>query len=257
MAPRKCQTVTKHRRRTKAAACCLLLWLIPLTGFTSWQGTLEDGSGIQVDPYSHRATIASGPSAGRQLWDGVHRLSDGSTVTIRSGVMVPTEQSIKHDPGIHQAQAVAPEPSRPMPAGTRDNPCDHLVLRCCGLHNECQNRSACGLAQQLRALQRKAVATDPAGYRWATGQCRQAMTDPEHFGTCEYAVEVLAAPCHFLFQQVCGPSTRCASSASCRMAARLRHHQARQVANGQPLDAGLKNQCMQMLLEHASFPPCR
>jgi len=234
-----------------------LLLFAPLhTVLATWTGQLEDGRGIAFDPTTNRATITSGQGSGRPLWDGVHRLKDGSTVTIRSGVMVPTEKSLRPDtspPALQQPVAEKPYvfPER------RSAACDRLVLKCCGLYQECEQRDTCCLAKQLRTLQRKASSSDPAEYRWATGQCEQAMQDQQNFGSCEYSAEVLAAPCYHLAQRVCGANNRCASSSSCRLANQLQQLQYQQTAQGLPYDPGPRNQCLQMLLEHASFPPCR
>lgn len=233
----------------------LLLFAPVHTVFAAWTGQLEDGRSIIFDPATNRATITSGHGSGRPLWDGVHRLKDGSTVTIRSGLMVPTEQSLRPDARPPKPQKSTQEQSRVFPEA-RSTLCDQLVLKCCGLYQECEQREACRLARQLRTLQRKAV-SDPAEYRWASTQCEQAMTDKQNFRSCEYSVEILAAPCHHLVQRVCGANNRCASSSSCRMARQLQQFQDQQATQQLPYGPGPHNQCLQLLLEHASFSPCR
>ena len=235
----------------------LVLLLVPLeSGLAAWETQLEDGSRIIVDSSTNRATIGSGPASGRPLWDGVHRLSDGSTVTIRSGVMVPTEQSL----GLTQTPSVlqqSDEEKPRLPTGPRNTVCDRLVLQCCGLYQECGDRDACLLAKQLRSLQRKAASRNQAESRWALDQCKQALQDRDNFGSCEFSTDVLRAPCHYLAQHVCGNSNRCARSSACQMASQLLQFQYQQQASGQPYDPGPHNQCMQMLLENASYPRCR
>jgi len=237
-------------------AWLILLLVYPQNGMATWQTQLEDGSRIIVDPTTNRATIGSGAASGRPLWDGVHRLSDGSTVTIRSGVMVPTEQSLGEIPKSQVLQE-PDEDSPRRPAGPRTTVCDRLVLKCCGLYQECGKRDACLLAKQLRSLQRKAESRNPAESRWALAQCKQALQDRDNFGPCEFSTEVLQAPCHYLAQHVCGDIDRCTQSSACQMASQLLHLQYQQQAAGQPYDPGPHNQCMQMLLENAAYPPCR
>ncbi len=235
----------------------LLLFFAPAhTALAAWSGQLEDGRGIVFDPATNRATITSGQGSGRPLWDGVHRLRDGSTVTIRSGVMVPTEQSLSPATRPPMPQQATPGEPR-FSLAPHSTVCDELVLKCCGLYQECEQRDACCLAKQLRMLQRKAASSDPAEHRWAIAQCKRAMQDKQNFGSCEYSAEVLAAPCYHLSQRVCGASNRCASSASCQMARQLLEFQYQQAAEQLPYDQGPHKQCLQMLLEHSSFPPCR
>jgi hypothetical protein len=59
-----------------------------------WTGNLSNGSELRVDPGTHRAMQVDGDSA-RPLWDGVHRLEDGSVVIIRGGTAVPTEEMLR------------------------------------------------------------------------------------------------------------------------------------------------------------------
>ena len=171
---------------------CLLCVFAP-GAYTAWQAQLDNGNSISVDPASNRTTISSGQAAGRQLWDGVHRLSDGSTITIRSGVMVPNEQSLAPAPALPPIQAA--EPRLAQPYRQSDTTCRQLVLKNCGMHGECRQTESCCLAQQLRSLQRKAQSSDPGGYEWAIGQCQQALEDERNFPTCETSAGVLAAPC--------------------------------------------------------------
>jgi len=46
-----------------------------------WSSTLEDGATVTVDPLTNRATVRRN-GVETQLWDGVHQLRDGSTLTI-------------------------------------------------------------------------------------------------------------------------------------------------------------------------------
>lgn len=232
---------------------CLALTLIAGTAVGStWNNELANGQSIAVDPSSNRVIIQSGQASGRQLWDGVHRLRDGSIITIRSGVMVPNEQSMAQ-PGTPQPLQ-AGEPQAPRTAPQHSNACDHLALKTCGLHGECGAAESCYLARQLLSLQRRSVSSDPAQSDWAIAQCQGALQDEQHFRSCAASSRVLAAPCDYLAARVCGKGQRCANSDACRMALQLLQLERQQAADGGPGAAG---QCRQMLLEHAFFPPCR
>ena len=58
----------------------------------AWQGQLKDGGQVQMDPQTRRPVVTTPQGVTTQLWDGVHRMQDGSTVTVRSGVAVPSPQ---------------------------------------------------------------------------------------------------------------------------------------------------------------------
>jgi hypothetical protein len=55
-----------------------------------WSAPLKDGGTVTVDPQTNRATVRR-DGVETQLWDGVHRLEDGSTLTIRSISCAPVK----------------------------------------------------------------------------------------------------------------------------------------------------------------------
>lgn len=247
----------------KASLPGLGLWvLLASSAFAqaTWQAELADGQAISVDPATQRALVTSGKAPSRPLWDGVHRLSDGSTITIRAGVLVPNEQSLSIRPAPARPVPTRPDGDEPpqLPRLARTiNACDHLLLHTCGLHGECAAEHPCQLARQLSALQRRTHGSDPANHQWAVDQCEQALGDALNFQRCEYANPVIRFPCHYLAAHVCAPNARCAASPTCRMASRLLALQQQLGSAGQPPDPGARKQCTRMLLEHAGFPPCR
>lgn len=225
------------------------------SGRAAWQTELADGRAISVDPATQRAEVTSGEAAGRPLWDGVHRLSDGSTITIRSGVLVPNKQSLSRPPVTPHAGP--DEPPALTSRARKINACDRLLLYTCGLHKECLDRQSCQLSHQLMALQRRAHRVDPAENRWVIGQCEQALGNQQNFQRCEHADPVVNFPCHYLVARVCSRKKRCSASPTCRLAHQLLSLQRHRISAGSPPDPGARNQCEQMLLEHAGFPPCR
>ena len=61
----------------------------------SWTSELSRGGHIEVDPATNKPWISTPEGAHVPLWNGVHRLQDGSTVTVREGVMVPNEEVLQ------------------------------------------------------------------------------------------------------------------------------------------------------------------
>jgi len=120
-----------------------------------------------------------------QLWDGVHQLEDGSTITIHSGTAVPNQ-------GILRARQ---QPSQPEPeeAGQWSgapivgySPCERLVRRVCGVNQTCSSARACGPARQLLNMEQSERKANPSpNYMTpASGQCQQADKDRVYFATC-------------------------------------------------------------------------
>ena len=227
-----------------------MLWLLTAGPVSGWQAQLADGQTLTVDPANQRATVGTGDNGSRNLWDGVHRLKDGTVVTIRRGVMVPNTSFLN-------ATEPAVEAVAPPPLGTQSLPIDHdrscgkLLLRSCGLNNECSQNTACGLARQLSLLQRKAF-SETDDRRWPVEQCAKALQYTENFQACDFAAPVLAEPCHYLAGHVCVSSLRCTRSKACRTAKQWLLDQ-----HASETSPEATRQCLALLLEHMAFPPCR
>jgi hypothetical protein len=234
---------------------CTLLAAPVVSLADSWITRLDEGQTVSVDPTTNRAIIRSGDAAGQPLWDGVHRLQDGSTITIRSGVMVPNEELARSH--------AAPQPLRPgdeaarLPAQQRNPACDLLVIKTCGLQGECSDFEACHLARQLRKLQNNAR-QDRQGQDWAIAQCQQADRDPGHFPACSRARSRAISPCQQLVEMLCVDRKRCAGSDACSTALQLQQLEWQTYYGESPeASQGPSRQCRQMLVEHAFFAPCR
>jgi len=180
----------------------------------SWTSSLQDGSVLKVDPDSRRATrYYNGGVA--PLWDGTHRLEDGSVVIVRDGQAVPTESMLN---------SWAAEPgSEPR---MRERYCDQLVRKVCGFQNECGRSQPCVLARQLLNMeheqQRRApMGSGPAPHTVSTGECQDALSSPA-FPACTASVpKSRDTDCKKLVDQVCGATGQCASSAACDPARQL------------------------------------
>jgi hypothetical protein len=218
----------------------------------NWQAELEDGRRISVDPTTNRAVIDAGSGQGAPLWDGVHRLRDGSVVTVRSGIMVPNASMIALRDG-----EVPAAPEEPLHG---DDSCDALVLLTCGLDGECDDSEPCTLARQLRGMRWEAGAgdADGGGRAWAEDRCRTGLADPQAFPNCEAVTQMPAQPCQKLVERTCGEQQRCERSEACQLARELATLEA-QAEGGEVREhaESTRQQCYKILQDHAFFPPCR
>jgi hypothetical protein len=186
----------------------LLLSITVLADEGSWQGSLQDGSQISIDPATNKATrVIDGESA--PLWDGVHQLNNGAVIIVRDGVVVRDETIIQAE----QAQ----ERDRLNAA------CMQLVKKVCGPHNECQSHPACDPARQLLALERDELNESWAGaVRESSTNCLEALGNEAFFQVCRvHKPGALKSPCERLADRVCGEGGRCGSSQACNAAHQL------------------------------------
>lgn len=205
------------------------LWAAPAIA-QSWDSQLVDGSRIKVDVTTNKATHYGPDGSVVPLWDGVHELEDGRTVTVRDGVMVPNLEVLNLR-------------SEPRPEETRIQEglavCDKLVRKACGLGDECADAAGCGHAQSLReyAEQERDEADKPGyGTRFfaVPGQCRDGLANEALFPACNKGLSGgQPTPCGELVAQVCGDQQQCSASASCIMARELLERE-----YGERLDAG-------------------
>jgi len=153
-----------------------------------WSADLERGGTVEVDPRTNRPVLIEN---GRetQLWDGVHRLDDGSVIRIESGRIVPTTDMLGG--GSPPSEAAEPEgpdqdgqPADALVDGT--SPCERLVLKVCGAARACWREVACEAARQLREMEREEwlKGADPKVITESGKQCREAM-DNTFFAPCD------------------------------------------------------------------------
>jgi len=154
-----------------------------------WTGNYGRNGEIRVDPRTNRATINRN-GVQSQLWDGVHTLDDGSTLTVRSGQAVPNREIL---------DSREPRPPRPpedtdwrysdMWAGAPiygRSPCEILVRRVCGAAHACAEEEACSIARQLLDFENeeRAASRMPDRMTRASGECQEAEYDDAYFATC-------------------------------------------------------------------------
>jgi hypothetical protein len=159
---------------------CLLL----PPAFGEWTSQLEAGGRVSVDPATNRATVTR-QGVSTPLWDGVHRLEDGTVITVHSGQVVPNADILRArerppEPLTDQAQAWVGTPIVGL------SPCEGLVRRVCGERQQCRQAQACGPAQQLLEMERdeRARSRNPGSMTYSSGQCQEADRDAEFFRPC-------------------------------------------------------------------------
>lgn len=259
-----CRIPVRHALRPPALAqrgASLWVWLVYLlmgivavsVSAASWTSRLADGRRIQVDPNTNRVTVFPEKGAAQQLWDGVHRLQDGSTITIRSGVMVPTK-------AIVELRQRLPTPHLPE----SDAWCQQLVRKVCGLHDECADIPACGPARQLLQMAQDpardpAEEPDPGATHWALERCRQAFQDETFFAACDRAQRgTTSTPCEQLLDKVCGPQQECRQQPRCSLAKQMLEMEAeeRRAATNPDALTFTSHQCQEALDDEEFFNPC-
>ncbi len=196
----------------------IFLFALLLPGLLSaqeWTGTLEDGRVVKVNPATNIATVYSDQGA-VQLWDGAHRLKDGSVIIVTDGVVTSGGGTSHQTPIVPQItdETMAPSPS----------PCVELVIKVCGFNGECSESKACSPARQLMKLEKEeAWQTRGKGGHKTAAQCREALANEEFFKRCDIEKKVSKIPtsCQKLVSRVCGPAGECAESSACAPARQL------------------------------------
>jgi len=271
-------SIHRHRRLATGKrlliitiACAVLLLFETGTGHTGeWSSTLKGGGTVSVDPRTRRATVMRD---GRQspLWDGVHQLQDGTTITIRSGVTVPTTPMLESEQPKPEEQKLKEWIGAPI-AGY--SPCERLVRDVCGTKEECATASGCEPARQLLEMekQERQANTTPNIMTFSSAQCQEAQQDKSLFVTCGQTPVppdappepsqsgAVMSPCQHLVFKVCGKDDACTGEEACDAAGQLVS-----LEEQDRINSGLKsyqhnltsNQCRQMLLGDTLFLPCR
>ena len=149
-----------------------------------WSSDLQGGGTVTVDPDTRRATITR-DGVTSPLWNGVHRLQDGSAMIVNDGEVVTGGASVDMP-----RQLPPPEPSDwegMQIAGY--SPCEQLTHRVCGLKNQCATAESCNLAQQLLTMERdeRSKAEDGSRMTFTSGQCIKARQDDVYFAQCGHA----------------------------------------------------------------------
>ena len=145
-----------------------------------WTSGMQGGGTVTIDPDTRRATVTR-DGVTSPLWNGVHRLQDGSVLIVNHGEVVPGETT--------------DEPRRLPPLETADwegapivgySPCERLTRHVCGKQDECATAEACNPSRQLLAMEQeeRKQADSSSRMTYTSGQCLDAMKDAEYFSVC-------------------------------------------------------------------------
>lgn len=146
-----------------------------------WRSRTLRGNEVVVDPNTNRATVTI-DGVTRPLWEGTHRMQDGSALIIHpGGIAVPNKPML-------QSRRLPP----PKPAeweGLRIvgySPCEKLVRSVCGKGEQCSDAQACDPARQLLVMEQeeRAHSNNRNLMTYTSGQCLKASKDREFFTAC-------------------------------------------------------------------------
>jgi hypothetical protein len=239
-----------------------------------WSSRLKGGGEITVNPRTNRATIMK-DGVKTQPWDGVHQLQDGSTITIRSGIAVPTTEILEARRPKPKAPAASTWIGAPI---VGYSPCERLVRRVCGTDDECAAAPGCEPARQLLTMEQeeRSTNTTPNIMTHSSGQCQEADKDRSFFVTCGQdpvesslppgtpGTEMLTpadtvTPCQHLVYKVCGMDDACADQEACDAARQMLELEASDQQNIGTRGYGTNPtsaQCRQLLPGDSFFRAC-
>jgi hypothetical protein len=162
----------------------IIIAVLALAAFTvqagNWSGRMLNGNEVAVDPHTNRATV-NVDGVTTQLWEGTHRLQDGSILIIRRGIAVPNKSIL----GARELPDAEPEEWEDIPI-IGYSPCEKLVRRVCGKEGQCVDASSCNPSQQLLGMEReeREISNNRNLMTYTSGQCLKAESDKEFFSTC-------------------------------------------------------------------------
>ncbi len=190
--------------------------ILPCQGVLAqaWTGTLERGGVVRIDPNTDKATVYTENGA-TQLWDGTHRLQDGSVIIVQDGVVTS---------GGGNLQTVLPPVATGPVEPKTSSACVELVIKVCGFNGECSEDQACSPARQLMQLEKEeAWQTRSEGPNKTSIQCREALQNDAYFSRCERHKPLADTPtaCTKLVDRVCGTKDQCSEEPACEPARQL------------------------------------
>jgi hypothetical protein len=170
-----------------ATVAILLLCTAPIHAAEPWTAPLQRGGQVEVDPRTNRPVLRQ-DGRETQLWDGVHRLEDGSVIRIESGRVIPTTDMLVPFPAPSESTTNDTEGATEQPPVaplTGASPCERLVLQVCGAARTCWREPACEAARQLREMEQEEWlrGADPSLVTETGKQCEEAMSNA-FFASC-------------------------------------------------------------------------
>ena len=170
-----------------AVPAILLLCAVHAHAEAPWTAPLQRGGQVEVDPRTNRP-ILDQDGRRNQLWDGVHRLEDGSVIRIEGGRVVPTRDLLAPSGTPSESATSDAEAGDVAEAATEQttgkrisgaSPCEQLVLRVCGAARTCWSEPACQAARQLREMEQEEwlKGADPSLVTESGKQCEEAINN--------------------------------------------------------------------------------
>lgn len=177
-----------------AMLATLLLVVGPAAAREPWSAPLARGGQVEIDPRTNRPILIQ-DGRQTQLWDGVHRLEDGSVIRIQEGRVVPTMEMLSPPRLESESEEAGAPKDAGAPKATEQpgaepisgvSPCEQLVMKVCGTAAECWREPACDAARQLRRMEREdwLGGADPGLITESGKQCREAMGN-DFFVPCQ------------------------------------------------------------------------
>jgi hypothetical protein len=181
---------------------------VAFAGEESWQGSLQDGSRVTIDPATNKA-MRNLEGELTPLWNGVHRLNNGAVIIVRDGVVVRDESVI--------------EAQQEQERNRLNVACMQLVSKVCGAHNECQSNAACDPAKQLLLMERDELNSSWSGATLESSTlCLEALANEGFFTPCaRHDSSGGATACERLAESVCGSGGGCDDTEGCDAARQL------------------------------------
>jgi hypothetical protein len=226
----------------------LILPLSLLADPLPWEGLMQDGSRISIDPQTNKAS-RSAQGESQPLWDGVHQLDNGAVIIVRDGVVVMDAALLEsHERQQREMEQVA---------------CMQLVRKVCGIHNECQKHPACDPARQLLSLEKEELSNRGLNPIWQGVEldsrrlCLDALNNENYFQVCTKRRSTnRKSPCQALQKQVCGSRGQCARTQACDAARQLLGMEREELVQ---VPSGLTQsgaECREAMEEGRFFKPC-
>lgn len=152
----------------------LVTLLISLVVFAENNLRLQDGTPIFIDQNTKNVYAIQGGVV-RPLWGGVHRLDNGSSLTVNGGVLINQFQTVEQNNVLRYGPLG--EPSR----------CEVLVTKACGSDNNCANQPGCQAARQLWEMEKKERTPNdsPTLITPSSDSCIEALADANYFAVCD------------------------------------------------------------------------
>ncbi|KOR31440.1 hypothetical protein TI04_00875 [Achromatium sp. WMS2] len=182
----------------------ILISVVPCSGISEVQTTSIHGEAVSIDPNTNKPILTK---TATPLWDGVHKLDNGTVITVKDGVVVPNTNLMPND----NSKPLTPTLSA----------CTDLITKACGTKQGCANTQACSLAKQLKKLWEEApYASFPGVANTGQTECQDGLLNPLLFPLCQQDLEIPTL-CKQLVTRSCGPNNECAATTACNAALQL------------------------------------